>query len=347
MTGRDPDDDAGTEGTAPDQASSADADADADAGADADAAAPVARFRAPAAGRADKLVAAGLGGASRKRVAALFQAGAVRVDGRRVQKGAAVAQGSEIAVADAPVTDDALRPIARPDLDLDVVYEDDALVIINKPALQPCQPLRAGESKTLASALIARYPECARVGADPREAGLAHRLDIATSGLVIAARSALVWGSLRHSFGNHAVEKRYLALTWGAPRGDQCAAPLRRQSGKRMAATTLDVHPRALPALTRWRVREALGPATLVECVTETGRMHQVRVHLAACGAPIVGDDTYGPDPAKAPVLPLRGHFLHASQLTLPHPISGRPLTVTAPLPADRSATLAHLRQRG
>jgi 23S rRNA pseudouridine1911/1915/1917 synthase len=301
----------------------------------------VVRFPASAAGRLDQLVAAHFAGAGRRRVAALFAAGRVRVDGRVAQKGQRVAAGAIIEVAGPDPTH--LAPVPEPGLVLPVLFEDAALVGINKPPGMPSHPLQPGETGTAANALVARHPECAGVGDDAREAGLVHRLDADTSGVLVAARTAAVWASARAAFTRGAVHKRYLALVHGVPSGTGCEVPLAHR-GRRMVAATRHGD-RALAAITRWEVRERLGPFSLVECTAHTGRMHQVRVHLALAGAPIVGDRTYGPEIAPAVEdLPLRGHFLHALAITLPHPLTGAMLTIEAPLPADRRDTLDRLR---
>lgn len=306
--------------------------------------APGTRFQAPTAGRVDKLVAAHAGGASRRRVAALFAEGKVRVGGRVAQKGQVVPAGALIEVAALPASDADLRPVPEPDLVLPVLYEDAALVVVDKPAGMPSHPLRPGETGTAANALVAHHPGCVDAGNDAREAGLVHRLDTDTSGVLAAARTRDAWSSVRAAFTRGAVHKRYLALVHGVPIGDGSDLPLMHR-GKRMVAGSHG-DPAALPAETRWQVLEQIGPFCLLACTAHTGRMHQVRVHLALAGAPIVGDATYGAAlaPALPPDLPLRGHFLHAQSIALPHPLTGATLTIEAPLPTDRQDTLAHLR---
>ncbi|WP_428262006.1 RluA family pseudouridine synthase [Haliangium sp.] len=310
---------------------------------------PETRFRAPRADRADKLVAAHFG-VSRRRVTALFEARAVRADGRRVDKGTLVEAGAELCISASPARDADLSPRPQPGPgdpgdNIDVLYEDPLVVAMNKPAGMPSHPLRAGEIGTLANALVARFPDCAGVGADPREAGLVHRLDTDTTGVVCAARRAEAWTALRRAFTAGAVDKLYWALVRGQPRGDGSDAPLRRRGPGRMDIAAAGT-PGALPAETRWQVLERLGPFTLLACRCHSGRMHQVRIHLAAAGAPIVGDRSYG-DPDSPPPLPVpvRGHFLHARAITFPHPDDGRRLTIEAPLPRDRDQALAALRR--
>lgn len=304
---------------------------------------PGARFEAPAPGRIDKLVAAHVGGASRRRVAALFEAGAVRVNGRVVKKGQIVAAGATIEIAALPASDADLRPVPEPGLVLPVLYEDAALVVVDKPAGMPSHPLRPGETGTAANALVARHPGCADAGDDAREGGLVHRLDTDTSGVLVAARTRDAWTSVRGAFGRGAVHKRYLALVHGVPIGPGCDLSLVHR-GKRMAAGGFG-DPDALDAETSWQIIEQIGAFCLLSCTAHTGRMHQVRVHLALAGAPIVGDAMYGAQAAPVPAdLPLRGHFLHAQSISLPHPLTGATLTVEAPVPADRNETLARLR---
>jgi 23S rRNA pseudouridine1911/1915/1917 synthase len=302
-----------------------------------------ARFQAPAPGRLDKLVAAHVGGASRRRVAALFAAGAVHVNGRVARKGQVVAAGATIEITALPASDADLRPVPEPGLVLPVLYEDEALVVVDKPAGMPSHPLRPRETGTAANALVAHHPGCADAGDDVREAGLVHRLDTDTSGVLVAARTRDAWTLVRAAFAAGAVHKRYLALVHGIPIGPGCYIPLVHR-GKRMVGATHG-DPTALAAETSWQIEEQLGAFSLLVCTAQTGRMHQVRVHLALAGAPIVGDALYGAGAPPLPAdLPLRGHFLHAQSISLPHPLTGEILTVDAPLPADRRETLERLR---
>ena len=281
--------------------------------------------------RADKAVARQFPDAGRRQLAALFDDGGVRIAGKRAKKGDRVAPGDVIELARAPVSGAALRPL--PDLDaaarIAVVLERADLVVIDKPAGMPSQPLRAGELGTVANAIAARWPECAAIGDDPRDGGLVHRLDIATSGLLVAARTADAYRALRDAFGAGQVAKSYLAITDGSPVSRECDAPL-AQRGKRVAVDHTD----GLAAYTGFAIERASPSHALVRCTAQTGRMHQVRAHLAHLGSPITGDTLYGGTAADG------GFYLHAATIELP--LVGE--RVEAVLPARFIAALAEFR---
>src|SRR5690606_24613172 len=156
-------------------------------------------------------------------------------------------------------------------------------------------------------------PELAGVGDDPREAGLAHRLDTGTSGVLLACRDGATWRAMRAAFSAGEVGKAYLALVAGAAEAGESRVPL-AQRGKRSV-----VDAAGLPAHTSWEVQEQVAGATLLRCAARTGRMHQVRAHLAAAGHPLVGDALYGGPPDEDVI----GFFLHAAALTFRHPARG------------------------
>jgi 23S rRNA pseudouridine1911/1915/1917 synthase len=295
-------------------------------------------------GRLDRVLAARYPGIGRRRWAALFAAGAVEVDGARARKGDMVGPGAVVVLREQPAAGDALAPVAQPELPLEILYVDERWVAADKPAGWPSHPLRAGETGTLANALLARFPECAGAGRDPREAGLVHRLDRGTSGVILAARDAATWQEMRRAFAEGAVHKRYLALVAGAAPAGACDAPL-RPAGRR-AILARPGERGALPASTAWTALGSGPGVTLLEVSAATGRMHQVRAHLAARGAPLVGDPLYG-GPSR---LALPGReievalpFLHAVLVELPDPGSGERRAIRAPLPAERRQLLADL----
>src|SRR5690606_9440809 len=177
-------------------------------------------------GRIDKALARHFPDAGRKQLAELFDAGEVRVRGKRAKKGDRVVAGDVIELTRAPVSGAALHPLGDPDVAFDVLVERADLVAIAKPAGIPSQPLRASERGTAANGIAARWPECATIGDDPRDGGLAHRLDIGTSGVLVAARSRETYRELRAAFGDGRVEKQYLAITDARPVSRDCDAPL-------------------------------------------------------------------------------------------------------------------------
>lgn len=281
------------------------------------------------AGRADKVVARRFPWASRRRLADLFARGAVRIDGRVAKKGTAAAPGALIAIAELPSTRDELIPVA--DGSLPIAHQDERLVAVVKPSGMPSQPLRAGETGTAANALVAMFPHTAGIGDDPREAGLVHRLDTGTSGLLVSALDRDAWVALRAAFGAGSVEKQYLALVAGdAPPGES-ELPL-AQSGKRVVAGHGSAT--AMSAHTEWHAEAHGDGVTLLRCTARTGRMHQIRAHLAHAGHAIVGDTLYGD------VADPRPFFLHAESIDLPHP-NGERLRLTAPLPEALREMLA------
>jgi len=233
-----------------------------------------------------------------------------------------------------------LQPAPEPELAVEVIYLDDNLVALAKPPGLPSHPLRAGERGTLANALVARFPECAAVGEDPREAGLVHRLDRDTSGLLLAARNAATWHSLRQAFREGRVRKEYVALVAGVIQvPGEIDLPLAHhpRDHRRMRV--------ARPGEPGQSARTQFAPLasgenwTLLRVQMSTGRMHQVRVHLAHVGHSLVGDSLYG-GPAWPSGLP--GHFLHAWRIALPHP-SGNQLLLACPLFQTQQEVLLHL----
>jgi 23S rRNA pseudouridine1911/1915/1917 synthase len=265
----------------------------------------------------------------------LLATGAVRVNARAAPKGARLQPGQTVEIASAGpaaplVPDEHLR--------LDVLYEDDTIVAVDKPAGVPSHPLRPGELGTLASALVQRYPECAAASVDPREGGLGHRLDIGTSGVIVAARSREVWALLRASLGGESAEKVYLAEVAGSPAGSEpivVEAAIGR-SGRRAGKVRIGLGRGLLPARTEVRVREHRGDTTLVEARLHRGRAHQVRAHLAHLGHPVLGDDDYGDEVSRsiASALGVRGLRLHALRVSFAHPVTAKSIVIEAPPPA-------------
>jgi 23S rRNA pseudouridine1911/1915/1917 synthase len=260
-----------------------------------------------------------------------------RVDGRRVRKGERLVAGQTIELVQRR------KPTAATGVPaLEVLYSDDDLVAMAKPAGVACHPLREGEAGTLADALVARYPECARAGRDAREAGLAHRLDTGTSGVIVAARRPEVHRTLRQLLSGGDSEKIYLAEVVGRPAGAETGGgtivvdiPIGRQ-GRRGSRVILGGGRGALPARTEFCVLRAEAETALIEARLSAGRAHQVRAHLAHLGSPILGDRLYG-DASAAALATARGvegFHLHAWRLRLTHPTTGKILLLEAPPPA-------------
>lgn len=281
--------------------------------------------------RADIAIARAYPQAGRQRIAELFADGAVRGAGGRLRKGDLVPVGSEIVLTRAPVAGEDLRAVAdaAAAARLDVLLTAPGLVAVNKPTAMPSQPLRAGERGCAANGIVALYPECARLGNDLREAGLVHRLDAETTGVLIAARTDASWRALREAFRAGAVHKEYWAVCGRAPARARCDAALSQRGGRAVVDEVA-----GQPASTEFEPLASGAGLVLVRCVARTGRMHQVRAHLAAVGAPLVGDARYGGPPA-----PDGGSFiLHARLVTLPPGVG--PTRIEAPMPAAQAQRL-------
>ena len=269
----------------------------------------------------------------RTKVKALLDRGAVRIGGRPPRKGDRTVAGARIEVT--LETEDP-RPVPQPELPLTVLHVDPQLVAMDKMSGMPSHPLEPAERGTVVNALVARYPECAGASEDPREGGLVHRLDTLTSGVLLAARDPAAWRSVRDAFTERRVEKVYLAVVTGpvADAGD-IDLPLRHRGDHVEPA----LGGGGREALTGFRVLSRSGDAALLEVRIQTGVLHQIRAHLAAVGAPVLGDVAYGGRPQPG----LDRFFLHAARLGLAHPVSGDRLEVRAPLPRELVDVLARL----
>jgi 23S rRNA pseudouridine1911/1915/1917 synthase len=233
------------------------------------------------------------------------------------------------------------QPQGDPAVEVPVVYEDPHLVVVDKPAGLVVHPGAGRDTGTLVNGLLARYPEMAGVG-QPDRPGVVHRLDKGTSGLLVVARSSEAYDVLVARLAARDVERRYWTLVWGrveVPTGE-IDAPVGRAARDR---TRMAVTLQGRPALTRYDVqRRFVRPVEVTElaCRLATGRTHQIRVHLASIGHPVVGDARYGGARAS---LPAPRPALHAQHLAFAHPITGEALSFDSPLPADLRALLAQL----
>jgi 23S rRNA pseudouridine1911/1915/1917 synthase len=285
-------------------------------------------------GRVDKALANHFPQAGRRQLAELFDEGQVKVRGKRAKKGDRVSAGDVIELARTPVSGADLQPVADPDVILDILLERPEFVVINKPAGIPSQPLRAGERATIANGVAARWPECATIGDDSRDGGLVHRLDIGTSGALVVARTPEAYRTLREAFGQGLVEKEYLAITDARPVSRECDAPL-VQRGDHVRVD----HTEGLGAYTAFSVEKASPTHALVRCTAQTGRMHQVRAHLAHVGSPIAGDTLYKGKPLTGEGISDDGFYLHAAVIAFP--FGGEKIRIEAPVPARFKAALA------
>jgi 23S rRNA pseudouridine1911/1915/1917 synthase len=267
-------------------------------------------------------------------------AGIVRVNGRAAKKGVHLQAGDAVELVEDSAAGAVLQP--APGQELSVLYQDEDLVAVDKLAGIASHPLRAGDGPTVASALVARFPECAAASPDAREGGLGHRLDVGTSGVLLAARSRESWHRLREALATAGCEKIYLAeVRGGFPPADErefvlpgprpsslvVTAPIGRQ-GRRGGKVRLATGRQPLPARTEITLLESRPGRALVEAILSRGRAHQVRAHLAYLGIPVVGDATYGQVAAADTSL-----HLHAWAISLIHPITLKPLRIEAPLP--------------
>jgi 23S rRNA pseudouridine1911/1915/1917 synthase len=280
-------------------------------------------------------------GCSRSAATSLIAAGAVHIGPHVVTSGKV-----RVTAGDAVTIDDELRPEDHgpegdPEVDVPVVHEDSDVIVVDKPAGVVVHPGSGHPSGTLVNGLLARYPELTEIGERARP-GIVHRLDKDTTGLLVVARTSTAYDALVSALGRHEVERDYVALVWGHPEASRGVidAPLGRSARK---VTKMAVVVEGKEARTWYDVQRTYRDpvaAALVGCRLETGRTHQIRVHLAAIGHPVVGDRDYG---GVRSGLAVARPMLHAERLAFVHPGSGERVTFTSPLPADMAAVLARL----
>jgi 23S rRNA pseudouridine1911/1915/1917 synthase len=272
----------------------------------------------------------------------------VTVDGVVACKtGLAVRAGQEVVLVPPP----ALPSRATPqDIPLDVLFEDDEIAVIHKPAGMVVHPAAGHPDGTVVNALLGRYPEMQRL--DSLRPGVVHRLDRGTSGALVVARTSRARESLSDQFLARSVFKGYVAVVAGAPREDSGCIdrPIGRHRSDRKRFTAVDPLPPVRPSVTLWNVAaRSAAPFSLVAIRILTGRTHQIRVHLSSIGHPVAGDALYGngrlPPPLATGAEPPTGlrPLLHAALLSFVHPTSGKRLFFHAPLPGDLRSCIAHL----
>ncbi len=290
--------------------------------------------------RLDRIVAL-VTDASRSDAASLVAAGGVHVDGVVATVGKVRLQlGQRIDVDETKLPTTAL-PTADPDVQYTVVFEDEHVIIVDKPAGLVVHPGSGNPSGTLVNGLLAAYPEIAGIG-EPHRPGIVHRLDVGTSGLMVVARSVRAYHSLVYALAQRDVNRVYRTMVWGhlANLNGVIDAPIGRDHRDPMRmAVVVD----GKSARTRYEVLVAYrspAEASALQCHLESGRTHQIRVHLAAIGHPVVGDGTYGG--IRHGIASPRP-FLHAAELSFVHPTTSEALSFTSPLPDDLAAVEAQL----
>ena len=276
---------------------------------------------------------------SRSAIQALAEQGAVRVNGTPANKKHKLAAGERITV-DLP--DPRPMDAVPQDIPLDIVYEDARLLVINKPRGMVVHPAPGNPDGTLVNALLFHCAGALSGVGGAIRPGIVHRIDKDTSGLLVVARDDAAHHALSAQLADHTLHRVYHAVVHGDLKADSgtVSAPIGRdvRDRKRMAVVT---GPNGKPAVTHWRVLERFGAFTYIECTLETGRTHQIRVHMAHLGHPLAGDPLYGP---RRPAIP-GGQCLHAKEIGFLHPETGRPMHFTVPLPDWFTAFLTRLRK--
>jgi 23S rRNA pseudouridine1911/1915/1917 synthase len=290
--------------------------------------------------RLDKFLVERLPAFSRSRIQTLIREGAVSVNGVPAKKAGQILEGKTSIMIQIPPQGSA--EILPESIPLDIVYEDQDMIVVNKPAGMVVHPAVGHLQGTLVHALLAYSPELAAMDNDQRP-GIVHRLDKNTSGLILIAKNDSVHRWLQDQFRARKVQKTYLALVDGHPPtpNGRIETPIGRSpaSRKKMAVV---VPQKGRSAVTEYRTLEKYNKHTFLEVHPITGRMHQIRIHLDFIGCPVVGDTVYG---LRKPSLPLDRHFLHAARMTINLPNKSQPHTFEAELPEELKQALREIRE--
>lgn len=300
--------------------------------------------RIPCGNRLDIWVSEQLPDISRNRLQKIIQDGGVRVNGEVCQlKKSKLKPGDRLAITIPPAQP---LELASEEIPLDILYEDDHLLIINKPAGMVVHPAPGHHGGTLVNALLAHCPDSlAGIGGVQRP-GIVHRLDKETTGAIAIAKTDQAHIHLQGQIQAKTARREYLGVVYGTPRepSGTINLPIGRHPIDRKKQAIVPVEKGGRVAITHWQIQERLGNYTLIHFQLETGRTHQIRVHSAHIGHPIVGDQIYGKGRSVGVNLP--GQALHAWRLTLQHPITGEAIEVCAPLPKTFQTLLQVLRNR-
>jgi 23S rRNA pseudouridine1911/1915/1917 synthase len=279
-------------------------------------------------------------GFSRTFAAEVVDAGGVAMDGRSLAKSDKLRGGAWLEVSWAPKEEPRVIPMAVPDLG--IVYDDDDIVVVDKPTGVAAHPSIGWEGPTVLGALAAAGYRIATTGAAERQ-GVVHRLDVGTSGLMVVAKTESAYTALKRAFKEREVEKIYHTVVQGHP--DPLTGTIDAPIGRHQSHSwKFAVTPDGKDSVTHYETLEAFPGASLLEVHLETGRTHQIRVHMAAHRHPCVGDPLYGADPTVAARLGLTRQWLHAHQLSFAHPASGDWVTFHSEYPADLAHALELLR---
>jgi len=283
---------------------------------------------------------------SRSQAKRLIEEGEARIDEKAVRASHRLRSGEVVSLRKPPPTPSEVAPEEIP---LNVLYEDETLIVVDKPAGMVVHPAAGNPRGTLVNALLFHCRNLSGIGGVMRP-GIVHRLDKGTSGLMVVAKSDEAHRHLAEQFKKRRVTKLYTALVHGNVREDEGSVdkPVGRHPVERKKMSTTSRRGKA--ALTHWKVLERFGRFTLLEAKIETGRTHQIRVHLSAKGHPVVGDTVYGGSkraveaPARAELKKLNRQALHAGRLSFIHPVTGREMTFESPLPGDIAEVIEFLR---
>jgi 23S rRNA pseudouridine1911/1915/1917 synthase len=276
-------------------------------------------------------------GLSRNVIVGLIEHGEISKDGKAVGKSERVATGDQLEIL-LPAAKGEAKLVATPIDGLKVVYDDEFLIVIDKPVGIAAHPSPGWQGATVVGAIFAAGYQLATSGAAERQ-GVVHRLDVGTSGLMVVAKNEVAYSNLKDQFRDRTVSKVYHALAQGHmdPTVGTIDAPIDRHPREdyRFAVVA-----NGKPSITHYKTLEVFPAVTLLEIELETGRTHQIRVHFSALHHPLVGDLTYGSDPALATRLGITRPWLHAKQLAFDHPGSGERLSFNAEYPADLTRSL-------
>ncbi len=289
--------------------------------------------------RLDKVLAEAYDGLSRSYIQKLFADGRITVNGAVTEeKKTSASAGDEVVIS---VPEPRRLHLEAEDIPLDIVYEDDSVIVVNKPAGMVVHPAPGSPSGTLVNALLYRYGDRLSSINGVIRPGIVHRIDKDTSGLLMVARNDLAHESLSRQLAEHSITRKYTAIVRDNIKEDEgtVEGPIGRDPKNRLRNAVVEG---GKPAVTHYRVLERFGSHTLIEAVLETGRTHQIRVHMTYIRHPLLGDTLYA---AQTGSITAPRQMLHAGTLGFVHPISAEYMEFTAPLPEDFRKTLEKLRR--